>query len=596
MRPRGLDDELRRLEVEVERHPGDPRRLVELARALERGGRRTEAFQRITLAEDRAPDPRQRLYLDACLREADYRDQLEPVALPAPDLAPRKRRAITALAFDLGETRLACGVASGELHLYPLGQDLGRATPVYLGEVPSGVNALAWSLEGRVLVTGGGERVVRAWYPDEARVEKLSEALPRRLTSVAVRGPRVGAAWGLGSWWRDARGRARRGRGGLHGWIGRRQLEAGDPDAGAEAALSVQAELFAGSSGPGRDAQMVADPTGRHLGWIRPGAYMGVDLETGERLRVAAPELVARRGAYYDQAPALALRGCGRALAMGSTGRLFHRDPELGGWPQGAHLLLLDDPRRVWFVAARHRVSAVAFSPSGRLLALGTVDGRVLVAELLSLPAAPAPRVAPVVGASLPDEAPEVAVVETRRTRLPTLEDFGLLRRYGGRTRDDRFSHVGDSCLWFRGRQLVLGAGWIGPAASRQWLRTLDLESGEFFEAWVEDAGVEVLPDPPRRTVRGRAALEAELGVKVRAWIHPPRGRLVAMRASKCPQEFWLVDGRDASRWRRFEVNAPLAHLAWTPRGTRLAAVLKDGTVWVFGGRRSTGPASQRRG
>lgn len=138
----------------------------------------------------------------------------------------------------------------------------------------------------------------------------------------------------------------------------------------------------------GGDGLLVEDPAGSARVRVRKGQLVVLDPEGAARATLRTRDAYLPRGALQRQAPAAALGPGGRVLLLGSSAR---QDPGQGGGPQpvGATLFLLEEKPRTIPLAVHDVVSAVATSPPGDRVFLGTTTGELVVYDLVEDPEPP---------------------------------------------------------------------------------------------------------------------------------------------------------------------------------------------------------------
>lgn len=400
-RTSGLLGQLEVLRSRLARSPGDASIALEIAALWERIGDLSEAFGVLDRAQELAPSPE--------LVEAIRRLRARPTALPAPSLHalevgadPKGHREVACLAFDPAARRLAIGTRGGDLWF----QDLSAGTagdrrpegpPIQRGRVSRGVSALAFLPGGRHLVSGGGDQTVRVWETEgEAKAEVVARDLEAYVLGVSgYRGAFCGAST-ENIWVRDAEGVESTTWYGIHGVL--------PPHRGwvQEATIAAQVQRFShgypgnGPSRPGAPIVAVYGGLGGHRVSSRSSPFL-VGEPTGTvvgilvdgRVEVLSPDgpapgqvhehpaiHPALRG-FQDELPVAQLAPEGSALLVGSL------DPEIGGegweppYTLGARLFVLSEEVRAVELVPGAEITAVAFSPCGRQLALGARSGEV---------------------------------------------------------------------------------------------------------------------------------------------------------------------------------------------------------------------------
>jgi WD40 repeat protein len=486
-------------------------------------------------------------------------------------------------------------------------------------DLPSSVQALAWSPDGRHLATGGFDDSVQLWDRQGGAPRLLAGHDPTG--ELGHREPVVALAWptptslasasldGTAQLWNPESGT----RGGRISGGGRVFDVAAAPDGerfataheagsvgvlsttGAHATLEATGRIFTVAWSPdgrwlaaggdattvwvwdARDGALAASLQG-HTGWVQAVAWS----PDGRTLATAGRDPTIRRWSTgtWDRLPPLG--GAGphtSALAWSPTGG----ELASAGWDRAVVVwdVAAGRPRTTYLGHVRW-INALAWSPDGARLASADADGQVVLwdtatdgstpaghdAEVRTVALSPDGRLLASGGGGEPASEPGHRDTTVRLWAVPSGAPLGCLEGH-----DDAIMGL----VWSPdGRTLASGSQdrtvrlWDPTAAT---LRTVAFETGGYVMAWSPDGTVAstagddriLLKDPSWRTI---AALEGHTApVTALAW--SPDGGLLAS------------GGRDGAilLWRRGTVltrlegaSRQIHALAWSPDGQLLGA------------------------
>lgn len=563
-----LDREIQDLVRRLQETPGDRDRTLELVRLLTRAGEWVRAHAWLDRLHDAQPDAELEELLRNNLALGSYRSVFHPEPLPSPDTGkPRTRHAITALAFDPAEEHLAVAKGSGDLYLLSLD---ASSEPRYLGKTAKkkGAEALCFLADGSAFLSGGSDGYLRRWDLADGRMTRVSKKLGTPVESLVVRGGDV-AAGGLGGRYLARSGGVATLEPALTRQVSWKALLDPEGDGPLE---DLQRERFGDRAGEAdfvhryySDQKVVYETGGRALAMLRDGR---LDLYRG-----GAWEL--HRGPRWVRTRFLDLAPLGRALAIGACHRVVQQHP-LDPPSRGLRLVLLEGEPVFHDLLEEDFVSAVAFSPSGRQLAVGTRTGhlfRIPLFQELPRPLGPAAEERPEGGDNLSPP------WETRGTPILRSDRVAVLGRYPGeggfrRTRGVEFLFADDVLITLATR-CPEGRSPLEPIC-------LSLKSGTFEPSERAWRGGNY-PRPRRIEGERSRELASAVGAPLRRWVLSPDESLAAVLVRGEPEVVWLVSRRSTRAPTRMVCAAPIEKLAWSPRGTRLALLLRGGGVEILG-------------
>jgi hypothetical protein len=485
------------------------------------------------------------------------------VALASPDTGkPRTRHSITTLAVDPAETHLAVGKGSGDVYLVPL----PGGEPRYLGRCAKkkSARAAAFAPDGAAFFTGDATGAVRRWDVGTGEMTRASKKLDNLLEAVAVWRGRIATA--------SIRKRFRIGPGGAvleeDSWmraVARStavRSEPGDPleDLVREARGGVDGDPTLYSTY--WDEFALVDLAGSAAGLLKEGSFQVH--RDGAWTRYEDSRLVNRH--VHSLAPG------GRALAIGQFIRVIQNHP-LDPPSRGLRLCFLGEALAVTDLMEDAYVSCVAFSPSGGLLAVGTETGHLFVVPLF-VDEARGARDAPAA-----DVTPDEPAWETTGTRALRPREMTLLGRYGEGA-DRGLGKIAGRVLGMGDDVVLLGTAEEDKVTLGD--TCLSLKSGTF------EPTVRHMPHrrfPPHRARNGRTtpAWLKVAGETARYWVETPEQRHAAalVRGDAAAILVGSTQGKGAPV--RLVAGGPVARIAWSPRGRRLAVLRRDGVVEIYG-------------
>jgi hypothetical protein len=557
-----LDPTRARLERRVADRPEDAAAHLELARLLRRLGDRVGAFATLDAYLDRAPSAEAEALQAQVLASGRLRTAFEPVALASPDTGkPRTRHSITALAVDPAETHLAVGKGSGDVYLVPLrGGD-----PRYLGRCgkKKSARAATFAPDGAAFFTGDATGTVRRWDVASGEMTRASKKLDNILEAVAV--------WRGGIATASIRKRFRIAPGGAvqeeNSWM-RAVARTTAASPGPEDPLEDLVREARGGVAADRslysaywDEFSVVDLAGSAAGLLKEGSFQVH--RDGAWSRYEDPRLVNRH--VHSLAPG------GRALAIGQFIRVIQNHPT-DPPSRGLRLCFLGEELAVTDLMEDAYVSCVAFSPSGGLVAVGTETGHLFVVPLFVDEARGAGEASEAV-------APQEPPWETRGTRSLRPGELTLLGRYGeGAGRG--FGKVAGRVLGMSDDVVLLGTAEEDKVALGD--TCLSLKSGT-FEPTARHLSHRRFPPHRARNGRTTPAWLKVAGETARYWVETPEQRHAAalVRGDAAAILVGSTQGKGAPV--RLEAGGPVARIAWSPRGRRLAVLRRDGVVEIYG-------------
>jgi hypothetical protein len=326
----------------------------------------------------------------------------------------------------------------------------------------------------------------------------------------------------------------------------------------------------------------------------------------GKLLREAHHEgLQLPRGFSSHQTPPLALGPYGRTLLGGSPKR-----------KKGAYLMRLQHlPEygpQMLSLLSEEVVTAVAIAPSGDQAALGTSGGQVFLLPLVSNSSPQRPFGGKEVSRQetpLPDE---MDLREVGGGRAGSVEDFCLLARWNRKQFPLKvcFLKLEGEKIWFYGARQAPRHG-DSLAFRNVYFASLEGRSLTLFNYHLDSEGKpcareEVsrwvfltetvtisapdgvvgpgLPEAPVKPgeVSVRKRMEAQIGAPTRHWM-PGSGGRFAFCVVRCPREFWVVDTASPEKARRFPTQDRVHKLAWSPGGSQLGVLYRQGEVELYG-------------
>lgn len=559
-----LDPEVTRLEREVARRPSDVALHLDLARLRLRLGDRSAAFAGLDAFLGEHPSAEIAALHRQVLTSGRFRARLEPIALQSPDTGkPRTRHAIHALALDPGETQLALGKGSGDVWVVPL----AGGEPRYLGRAGKNksARAMAFLPDGSAFYSAGADGSVRRWDLSDGAMTKVSKKLDSILEAVAVHRGGVAAAS-----------------------ISKRFRISPEGVVQEEASLArAVARTTAAASGPGDPLEDLAweargEQPGENISYSAYWQeYAAFDLHGSAVAFLREGELkVHRNGAWREfRDPRLVVRAphalapCGRAFAIGQFIRVIQQRPT-DPPSRGLRLCFLEEDLRVQDLMEEDYVSCVAFSPSGGLLAVGTVTGHLWVIPLLEEERPDA--------AAAPEStaAPTEPAWETAGTRALRVGDLAVLGRYG--EDGSGFGKIRGMALGMSEDVVLVGKvgedGRVTPGPT-----CLSLKSGTFEPT---DRFWSHRRFPHHRAPDGRNTPEwfRRMGERARYWVQTSDGRHAAVLIRGAPRCVYVVLTSGKGEPARLEAGGDVARVAWSVRGRRLAVLRRDGAVEVYGG------------
>ena len=562
-----LAPELARLEREVARDPGEGGAVLALARLRLRCGDRVGAYAALDAFLDRGPQPEAEAMHRQVLASGRYRPVFEPVPVEAPDTGkPRTRHSISALAVDPAESHLAVAKGSGDVYLVPLAGGEAR----YLGRCgkKKSARAACFAADGSAFYTADATGTVRRWDVASGEMTRASKKLANILQAVAAhRG-------GLAAASLERRFRIRPDGSVLEegtdiGQVSR--VTAGTPGPGDpldEAMAGVRGVVGTEFSAQSRywSEARVFDLHGTGAGLLRDGS---LQLYREGAWRTFEDSRLVRRFS-------VSLAPGGRALAIAQHIEVQRNSPS-DPPPRGVRLCLLEDDLQVADLLEDEYVSEVAFSPSGGLLVVGTETGHLFVVPLFEAEE-PEAGVVPG-GAEASAVEPEAVAWETPGTRTLRPAELSLLGRYG--EDEGGFPSVAGKVLGMDDDVVLLGrADEDGKVTLEP--TCLALKSGT-FEATDRYWSHRRFPHHRAEAGRSTPGWLKVTGETARSWVMTSDERHAAALIRGDAAAVLVVSTKGKGASVRLTAGGPVARVAWSPRGRRLAVLRKDGVVEVYG-------------
>ncbi len=387
-----LDKELQLAQNDWNRTPSDPQACLRVSSLFSRAGLRAQALEALEVFQEFHPDAEIQARIDELLKSGKPSKTVSLTQLGEID-APRGSPAILSLAFNVAENLVAAGTRGGDLVVY---SGPPEEPPQQVGRIPRGVTALCFGVDSKSLLGGGGDQSVRRYAlpaKKSTKGEFLARDLEGYILGVSSYGGGVAASSFFTRWVKHRSGEEFEDVFSENGvvapsrlWCRKETADKENQKWSYQELPNEQGVVFPGCFGHQilgtREVEVVLEPGGRGAGLLSEKRLDTIS-PAGERKTYQHKDLYPVKRPFREDLSVVALAPWGRAFLAGSLYPYEEEEEQFGPYQKGAKLYFLGETLEVVDLLLSEAITAVAFSPSGGKIALGSLEGKIWLADVL---------------------------------------------------------------------------------------------------------------------------------------------------------------------------------------------------------------------